>query len=102
MGATLTTVPGCWCAHNTARCAAADDGGAKALPGVEDPGSGSRRVPQRALKQGYMAVHFVCIWHLVGLDHEAVGRDRRGVGQSFFKGYRCRCVHMLQMHKLVS
>ena len=31
-----------------------------------------------------MAVHFVCIWHLVGLDHEAVGRDRRGVGLSFF------------------
>ena len=37
-------------AHNTARCAATDDGGAKALPGVYDPGSGSRRVPQRALK----------------------------------------------------
>ena len=37
-------------AHNTARCAATDDGGAKALPGVEDPGSGSRRVPQRELK----------------------------------------------------
>ena len=36
--------------HNTTRCAAADDGGAKALPGVEDPGSGSRRVLQRALK----------------------------------------------------
>ena len=50
VGATLTTVPGCWCAHNTAHCAATDDGGAKALPGVEDPGSGSRRVPQRALK----------------------------------------------------
>ena len=31
-----------------------------------------------------MAVHFVCIWHLVGLDHEAVCRDRLGVGQSFF------------------
>ena len=50
VGATLATVPGCWCAHNTARSAATDDGGAKALPGVEDPGSGSRRVPQRALK----------------------------------------------------
>ena len=49
----------------------------KALPGVEDPGSGSRRVPQSALKWGFMAVHFVCIWHLVGLDHEAVGRDWR-------------------------
>ena len=88
MGATLTTVSGCWCAHNIARCAVADDGGAKAFPGVENPGSGSIRVPQRALKQGYMAVHFVCIWHLVGLDHEAVCRDRRGVGQYFliFKG----------------
>ena len=79
MGATLTTVPGCWCAHNIARCAVADDGGAKAFPGVENPGSGSIRVPQRALKQGYMAVHFVCIWHLVGLDHEAVCRDAYGV-----------------------
>ena len=43
-------VSGCWRAHNTTRCAAADDGGAKALPGVEGPGSGSRRVLQRALK----------------------------------------------------
>ena len=54
-GATLTPpFPGVKCARNTARCAAGDDGGSNVLPGVEDPMRGSRRMPQRALKQGYM------------------------------------------------
>ena len=28
-----------------------------------------------------MLVHFVWTWHLVGVDHEAVCRDRLGVGR---------------------
>ena len=49
-GATAAPFPGSWCVHNTARRAAADHGASGAFPGVEDPGSGSGRVPQRALK----------------------------------------------------
>ena len=48
-GATVTPLPGSWCVHNTARRAAADHGSSGAFPGVEDPGSGSGRVPRRAL-----------------------------------------------------
>ena len=40
-GATAAPLPGSWCVHNTARRAAAYHGGSEALPGVEDPGSGS-------------------------------------------------------------
>ena len=36
--------------RNTARRAAADHGASGVFPGVEDPGSGYGRVPQRALK----------------------------------------------------
>ena len=49
-GATAAPLPGSWCVHNTARRAAADHGSSGAFPGVEDPGSGSGRVSQRALK----------------------------------------------------
>ena len=49
-GATAAPLPGSWCVHNTARRAVADHGSSGAFPGVEDPGSGSGRVPQRALK----------------------------------------------------
>ena len=49
-GATAAPLPGCWCVHNTARRVAADHGASGAFPGVEDPGSGSGRVPQRELK----------------------------------------------------
>ena len=48
-GATAAPLPGSWCVHNTARRAAADHGSSGAFPGVENPGSGSGRVPQRAL-----------------------------------------------------
>ena len=48
-GATAAPLPGSWCVHNTARRAAADHGSSGAFPGVEDPGSGSGRVPRRAL-----------------------------------------------------
>ena len=58
-GATAAPLPGCWCVHNTARRAAADHGSSGAFPGVEDPGSGSGRVPQRVLMKGNMLVHFV-------------------------------------------
>ena len=49
-GATAAPLPGCWRVHNTARRAAADHGSSGAFSGVEDPGSGSGRVTQRALK----------------------------------------------------
>ena len=49
-GATTSPLPGCWCVHNTARRAAADHGASGAFPGVEEPESGSGRVPQGALK----------------------------------------------------
>ena len=48
-GATAAPLPGSWCVHNPARRAAADHGSSGAFPGVEDPGSGSGRVPRRAL-----------------------------------------------------
>ena len=47
---TQAPLPGCCCVHNTARRVAADHGASGAFPGVEDPGSGSGRVPQRGLK----------------------------------------------------